>query len=123
MNSLKDEKQQADAQKLVNFIQEISDFPPKMWGSSIIGFGFYNYKYESGRIGDSPLVGFSPRASAISLYLSSNFEDRESLLEQFGKHKTGKGCIYIKSLTNINLSILDKMILNHISHIKEMYTN
>jgi hypothetical protein len=74
-----------------------------------------------GCIGDSPLVGFSPRASAISLYLSSNFEDRESLLHQFGKHKTGKGCIYIKSLVDINLSILEIMILNHIKHIGKLY--
>jgi hypothetical protein len=74
-----------------------------------------------GCIGDSPQVGFSPRASAISLYLSSNFEDRESLLEQFGKHKTGKGCIYIKSLTDINLSVLEIMILNHIKHVRKLY--
>jgi len=121
LNSLKDEKQKADAQKLVNLIEEISGFPPKMWGSSIIGFGSYHYKYESGRTGDSPLIGFSPRASAISLYLSANFEDRESLHQQLGNHKSGKGCLYIKSLADINLSILEKMILNHIKHIKELY--
>lgn len=121
LNSLKDEKQKVDAQNLVNFFQEKAGHPPKMWGTSIIGFGSYHYKYKSGRTGDSPLVGFSPRATAISLYLSSNFEDRESLLQQFGKHKTGKGCIYIKSLADINLSILEKMILNHILHIQELY--
>lgn len=121
LNSLKDEKQKVDAQNLVNFIQEKSGHPPKMWGTSIIGFGSYHYKYESGRTGDSPLVGFSPRASAISLYLSSNFEERESLLQQLGKHKTGKGCVYIKSLADINLSILEIIILNHILHIQELY--
>jgi len=94
-----------------------------MWGPSIVGFGSYYYKYDSGHEGDSLLVAFSPRASAITLYLSGHFEKREELLETLGKHKTDKGCIYMKSLDNINIGTLEKMIVNHIKHIKELYPN
>ena len=92
-----------------------------MWGPSIIGFGSYHYKYDSGHEGDSPLVGFSPRAAALTLYLSGSFEQREELLEKFGKHKTDKGCIYVKKLDDIHIDTLQKMITNHIKHIKTMY--
>jgi hypothetical protein len=92
-----------------------------MWGSGIVGFGSYHYKYDSGREGDSLLVGFSPRASAITLYLSGHFEKREELLQKLGKHKTDKGCIYIKTLDDINIEILQKMIANHIKHVQKMY--
>jgi len=94
-----------------------------MWGPSIVGFGSYHYKYDSGHEGDSPLVGFSPRASALTLYLSGNFEKREELLEKLGKHKTDKGCIYIKKLADINIETLQKMITNHIRHIQKLYPN
>jgi hypothetical protein len=96
---------------------------PKMWGPSIIGFGSYHYKYDSGREGDSPLVAFSPRADAIALYLSGRFAHREELLQKFGEHKASKGCIYVKNLDDVNLDILEKMIANHIKHIQSQYPN
>ncbi len=83
-----------------------------MWGLSIIGFGSHHYKYESGHEGDEPLIGFSPRKAELVLYLASAFENREELLSELGKYKTGKVCIYIKKLEDINLEVLEKMIIN-----------
>nr|WP_068891759.1 DUF1801 domain-containing protein [Pedobacter panaciterrae] len=94
---------------------------PKMWGTSIVGFGSYHYKYASGHEGDAPLIGFSPRSTAIVLYMASEFENKESLLLQLGKHKTGKGCIYIKKLSDVNVQVLVKMIDQSVSHMKMLY--
>ena len=93
-----------------------------MWGPSIVGFGSYNYKYESGREGDSPNVAFSPRVSSIAIYLSGNFDDRETLFEKFGPHKTDRGCVHIKTLADIDKDILKKMIANHVNQIKKLYS-
>jgi hypothetical protein len=81
-----------------------------MWGPSIVGFGSYHYKYESGREGDAPLIGFSPRKAAISLYLGCEAAKKEALLEKFGKHKHGKGCIYVKKLSDISMAVLKKLV-------------
>lgn len=121
INSVKDEVKRQDSFNLIQLIKKQTGFDPKMWGPSIVGFGSYHYKYESGHEGDSPLVGFSPRASALTLYLSGHFEKREELLEKLGKHKTDKGCIYIKKLDDIHIEALQKMIINHIAHIKKLY--
>jgi len=123
INALKDEIKRKDSFTLIEQIKKQTGLEPKMWGPSIVGFGGYHYKYDSGHEGDCPLVGFSPRASAITLYLSGHFEKREELLEKFGKHKTEKGCIYVKKLDDINIEILEKMITNHIKHIHKLYPN
>jgi hypothetical protein len=121
INDIKDNAKRHDAYRLLEMIKKLTLFEPKMWGPSIIGFGNYHYAYESGREGDSPLVGFSPRSSALTLYLSGHFENRDELLKKLGKHKTDKGCIYVKKLDDIDSEILEKMIVNHINHIKKMY--
>ena len=121
INAIKDETKRKDSLSLIELIKHQTGLDPKMWGPGIVGFGSYHYKYDSGREGDSPLVGFSPRASAFSLYLSGHFENRDELLKNFGKHKADKGCIYIKKLDDINVEILKEMITNHIRHIKNMY--
>jgi hypothetical protein len=121
INALKDETKRKDSFNLIELIKRETGIEPKMWGSSIVGFDSYHYKYDSGHEGDSPLVAFSPRASAITLYLSGHFENRDELLGKLGKHKTDKGCIYIKNLDSINIEVLRKMIINHINHIREMY--
>lgn len=118
INAVKDETKRKDSLSLIQLIEKQTALAPKMWGPSIVGFGSYHYKYDSGHEGDSPLVGFSPRASAITLYLSGHFEKREELLEKLGKHKTDKGCIYVKKLGDINIETLQKMITNHIKHIQ-----
>ena len=121
INRVNNETMRKDYFNLIQQIKEETGFEPKMWGPGIVGFGSHHYKYESGREGDSPDVAFSPRASSIAIYLSGNFEDREPLLQQLGKHKTGKACIHIKTLADIDKNILKKMIANHIKHIKELY--
>jgi hypothetical protein len=121
INAVKDETKRKDSFKLIELIKMQTGFEPKLWGPSIIGFGTYHYKYDSGHEGDSPVIAFSPRATAITLYLSGYFENRAELLEKLGKHKTDKGCIYIKNLDGINLEILQQMIGNHINHIRELY--
>ena len=92
-----------------------------MWGPAIVGFGSYHYKYASGREGDAPLVGFSPRAKEISLYLYQDFTDREKLLQQIGKHRSGVGCVYIKKLQDINIEVLAKLITYSVSYLQKKY--
>ena len=121
INLIPDETKKSDCFNLIEIMKEQSGFEPKLWGPSIVGFGSYHYKYESGREGEAPLVAFSPRKSEISLYLSSSFENREELLQKFGKHKSAKACIYVKRLEDINISILKKMISLSIKHIKRLY--
>jgi hypothetical protein len=99
-----------DCFRLSDIMKDASGYEPKMWGPAIVGFGNYHYKYDSGREGDAPLVAFSPRKGAISLYLSSGFERREELLEKFGKHTSAKSCIYIKKLSDIDLDVLKEMV-------------
>jgi len=123
INTIGDETKRQDSFSLIELIKKRTGLEPKMWGPAIVGFGSYHYKYESGREGDSALVGFSPRSNGISLYLSGNFEKREELLEKLGKHKTEKGCISIRKLDDINPEILESMIVNHITHIRKLYPN
>jgi len=121
LNTILPDEKKIDCFALSHLITELTGMQPKMWGTAIVGFGAYHYIYESGHEGDAPLVGFSPRANAISLYLSGNFNNREQLLQQFGKHKTGKACIYIKKLSDVNLEILRTMISNSVDDIKNQY--
>lgn len=116
-----DEKKRNDAFELIRIIQKATGFEPKMWGPSIIGFGSYHYKYESGHEGDAPLAGFSPRKAEISLYVYLTPEDREELLSKLGKHKAAKGCIYIKKLSDIDTEILQKMILLSVRNLNKLY--
>ena len=121
VDNIKDDTKKNDCLELIKIIKKQTKLEPKMWGPGIVGFGSHHYKYDSGREGDSPDVSFSPRASPIALYLSGNFDDREKLLTQFGKHKTDKGCVHIKTLADIDKNILSKMIANHIKHINKLY--
>lgn len=114
-----DNDRQPDCQAIVQLMQEQSGYPPKMWGPAIIGFGSYHYKYASGHEGDAPIVAFSPRKAAISLYLGM-FEGRDELLSQLGKHKTGKGCIYINKLADIDTVVLRKMVTAVLTQYKKL---
>jgi hypothetical protein len=118
---VENEQKKTDSFQLIELMTKLSGFEPKMWGPTIIGFGSYHYKYESGHEGEAPLVAFSPRKSEISLYLSSSFENREELLQKFGKHKSATACIYVKRLEDINLDILKKMISLSIKHVKQLH--
>jgi hypothetical protein len=121
VRKLTDEQRRKDAQSIIKIMKEQSGFEPKMWGPAIIGFGSYHYKYESGHEGDAPLVGFSPRKSEFAIYLTSQFDKREELLKQFGKHKSAKACIYFKKLEDINIDVFKKMITNSIKYYKVKY--
>lgn len=93
----------------------------KMWGTSIVGFGSHHYRYESGREGDSCLTGFSSRKSDISLYILASFPEREELLSKLGKHKTGKGCLSIRKLSDVDLKVLEQLIVASVAQRKRHY--
>lgn len=110
IESLADATQQEDSKQLVKIMKTISGEPAKMWGSSIIGFGTFHYKYASGREGDWMKIGFSPRKGKISLYLTYDADQYKKELDEIGKHKTGKGCIYINRLSDVNVDKLQALI-------------
>ena len=113
------EQKKADSLQLIELMQEWSDSEPKMWGPSIIGFGNYHYKYASGHEGDAPVIGFSPRKAAFSLYVYSDTEKSKLLLPNLGKFKMSKACIYIKKLSDIDVSILKELCMESIQYISE----
>jgi hypothetical protein len=121
LKTIPDEKRRRDFSAIIDLIREHTGLEPKMWGPSIVGFGTYHYKYESGREGDAPLTGLASRANAIVLYLCSVFDKREELLAKFGKYKSEKGCVYIQKLEDIDTGILTKMVNNSIKYYKKKY--
>lgn len=110
INAVEDQKKRQDSFELLKLFQEVSGFEPKMWGDSIIGFGSYHYKYESGREGDFLLIGFSPRKNAISLYMSCDLQGQHAgLLSKLGKYKSGKSCLYVNKLEDIDIEVLKEL--------------
>jgi hypothetical protein len=108
--ALADETRRADAKALVKLMQSAAGEKPQMWGPSIIGFGSVHYRYESGREGDMPLIGFSPRKAANVLYGVAGSSGAKTMLEKLGKHTTGKGCLYIKKVADVDLKVLGAMV-------------
>ncbi|TCJ01695.1 DUF1801 domain-containing protein [Cytobacillus praedii] len=121
IEAVENPKKREDAYKLLDIFKETTGFEAKMWGPSIIGFGSYHYKYESGHEGDAPLVGFSPRKAKISLYFAPGEKKREQLLKNFGKHTTGKACVYINKIADINEDVLKELINESVKFLKETY--
>lgn len=121
LNAVADETKRNDCFQLKALMQKHSGFEARMWGPSIVGFGTYHYKYASGREGDAPLVGFSPRAKEISLYLYQDFTEREKLLQHLGKHRSGVGCVYIKKLQDINIEVLANLITTSVKYLQQLY--
>ena len=115
IDALTDKTKRADAKVLVKLMQNATGEKPKMWGPSIIGFGSYHYMYESGRAGDMPLVGFSPRKAATVLYGLMGSGESEALLVKLGKHTTGKGCLYIKKLGDVDQEVLKALVVKALS--------
>ena len=109
LNKVQDKQLRDDCFKILDMMQTISNCEPVMWGSAIIGFGTYHYVYESGREGDMVVLGFSPRKQNISIYLMGGLKTVEDELTRLGKYKTGKGCLYIKSLSDVNAVVLKKV--------------
>ncbi|HSZ61136.1 MAG TPA: DUF1801 domain-containing protein [Terriglobales bacterium] len=110
-----DPARRADTKALIKMMQSATGEKPQMWGSSIIGFGSYHYRYESGREGDMPLIGFSPRKAATVLYNLIGSSDCKALLVKLGKHTTGKGCLYIKKLSVVDPQVLEAMIVKSVA--------
>ena len=113
--ALADQSRRADAKALVKLMQRATGEKPKMWGPSIVGFGSHHYKYDSGREGDMPLVGFSPRKAATVLYGAIGSSGTEAMLAKLGKHTTGKGCLYIKKLADVDLDVLQAVIIKSVA--------
>lgn len=114
-----DGKKRKDFSAITDLIKKNTSLDPKMWGTAIVGFGSYHYNYESGREGDAPLVGISPRASSIALYLGCEQDVRDELLSKLGKHKLSGSCIHIQKLEDIETDILIKMVKNSIENRKK----
>ena len=121
VNKVENEVKRNDSFKLIEILKSITGFEPKMWGPTIIGFGNYHYKYESGHEGDAPLAGFSPRKDSLVLYFAAEYENRDLLLSQLGKHKSSKVCVYVKKLSDIDIKILQTMIVNSMNYAKKLY--
>ncbi|MCC6397460.1 MAG: DUF1801 domain-containing protein [Bacteroidetes bacterium] len=111
LNKIRDAQVREDCFVILDMMQKVSQCEPVMWGSAIVGFGTYHYVYESGREGDTPLMGFSPRKQNISIYLMCGLKYIEGELSKLGKHKTGKGCLYIKSLNDVNVKVLQNIFV------------
>lgn len=121
IDDLDNDQKKKDSLALIKLMEESTGEPAKMFGPSIIGFGQYHYKYATGHQGDAPLLGFSPRKAAISLYVFTGCEEHKHLLEGFGKFKMGKACIYIKKLDDINLDVLKNIMQESIAFISDKY--
>ena len=118
IDALPDPANRADAKALVKLMQSATGEKPKMWGPSIIGFGSRHYKYDSGREGDMPVVSFSPRKTATVLYSVTGFTGSEAMLEKLGKHTTGKGCLYVKKLADVDPKVLEALIVKSVAAIR-----
>ena len=118
INKVENEKRRTDSFALIEIFKSVTGFEPKMWGPTIIGFGKYHYKYKSGHEGDAPLAGFAPRKDSLVIYIATDFENRNVLLSELGKHKISKACIYAKKLEDLDLQILRQIILNSMTTVK-----
>ncbi len=121
LNAVEHDQKRADSFEILEMMRELSGEEPKMWGPAIIGFGSYHYKYASGREGDFLRIGFSPRKQNISLYFMTGSERDQNLIKKLGKYKTGKSCLYIKKLADVDRDVLRKMIISSLAVMDEKY--
>lgn len=121
LEGVKDPRRKKDAFAVLEVMRATTGEEPAMWGSSIVGFGSYHYVYASGHEGDSCLVGFSPRKDSLVLYLMGDYEERDALIRALGACKAGKGCIYVKSMDDIHVPTLRKMIKATVRHLTKLY--
>ena len=118
MTGVENKRRREDGLVLLEIMRDVSGLEPEMWGPSIIGFGSYHYRYESGREGDMPLIGFSPRKQSLSLYIMSGFDEYEELLGRLGKHKTGASCLYINKLADVDVGVLRELVSQSVEHMR-----
>jgi hypothetical protein len=121
LNSIADETRRTECFAVLDMMKRVTRTEPKIWGSGLVGFGSYHYKYASGHEGDCFVTGFAPRKAAITLYITAGVERFPKLLAKLGKHKAGKGCLYIKKLDDVNLSVLEDLVKQSVDHTKATY--
>ena len=121
ITAVDDEQKRQDSWDLVALMSKITGSPPKMWGKSLVGFGHYHYKYESGREGDFFLTGFSPRKTALTIYIMPGFSDYEEQMARLGPHKTGKSCLYLKNLDVVDRDVLEGIVGDSVRVMRERY--
>ena len=119
--AVEDPGKRKDCRELMKLMREVTGKRATMWGTSMVGFGSYHYKYASGREGDHFLTGFSPRKQALTLYIMAGFKSHAKLMEKLGKHKTGKSCLYIKSLDDVDRSVLAELVTESVKYMRENY--
>ncbi len=119
--AIANEEQRNDARTLVALMRRVTRQEPRMWGPSIVGFGSYHYKYASGHEGDSALAAFAVRGSELVVYTAAEFEGRDVLLARLGKHRTGKVCVYIRRLANVDLKVLETLVARSVAETKRLY--
>jgi hypothetical protein len=119
LNKIPDAERREDCFAIAKLMEEVTGHKPKMWGPSIVGFGSYHYKYDSGREGDWMVTGFSPRKKDLTLYIMMGFEKHQDLMKQLGKHSTGKSCLYIKRLSDIHMPTLKKLIKTSVKELQD----
>ena len=121
LDSVENPGRREDARRVLALMREITGEPPKMWGSSIVGFGSYHYTYASGREGDWPIVGFAPRKRNLVLYIMPGFARYDALLAALGKHRTGRSCLYVNKLADIDPAVLEELIRESVADMKRRY--
>ena len=121
MNAIEDRQKRADARKVAAMMRRATGKRARMWGPSIVGYGTYHYKYESGREGDFMVAGFSPRKQALTVYIMAGFGRFDALLKKLGKYKTGKSCLYIKRLSDVDEAVLEKLIVESVKYMRKNY--
>lgn len=121
LDAVPDPKRRADGREVCALMERLSGYPPKMWGPTIVGFGTCHYRYESGREGDMPRIGFSPRGRELVLYLSGDYSRHQPLMDRLGRHRTGKSCLYIKSLDDVDRGVLEQLVVEALDHTREEY--
>lgn len=119
LNKLTDEKKREACNLVLALMEEVTGSKPRMWGNSIVGFGSYHYKYESGREGDWFLTGFAPRKKSLTLYIMSGFSEYDTLLSDLGKYTTGKSCLYINKIEDIDIDVLRDLVKESVEHVRE----
>jgi nucleoid DNA-binding protein len=121
LESVGNEQRRKDASELVTLMKEVTGKRPKMWGTSLVGFGSYHYRYQSGREGDWPVTGFSPRAQNLSVYVMPGFAHYGALMDKLGKYKTGKSCLYLKRLDDVDRKVLKRLVARSVADMKKRY--
>ena len=121
INSIEDRQKRADARKVAAIMRRVTGKRAKMWGSSIVGYGTYHYKYESGREGDFMITGFSPRKQALTVYIVAGFRRFDTLMGKLGKYRTGKSCLYINRLSDVDEKVLEQLIDRSVKYMRKNY--